>query len=276
VSPHSNSRSFSGKVALITGASSGIGAALGRALARKGAVVALLARRTGRLARVAAEIREAGGCALPVACDVTSEASVRRAVRRVRTVLGPPHIVVANAGFEVTGRFDRLTIEDYRRQFDTNVFGVLRTVYATIGDLKRTRGHLVLMGSVLGHIALPGTTAYAMSKFAITALAEGLRFELRPSHVGVVLIAPGNVTTEIRKVDNRDHLHAALTDPIPAWLRIPADRAADQIVAAILRGRRERVLTTLGQLAVTVQRHAPGLVSFVIGAAGLKGRSEPA
>jgi short-subunit dehydrogenase len=266
---------FKGKIVLITGASSGLGAALGRAFARRGAAVALLARRADRLKVLAAGIRKTGGRAVAVPCDVTQDASVRRAARRVRATLGSPHIVVANAGFEVTGPFERLMLDDYRRQFETNVFGVLRTVYATIADLKRTRGHLVFIGSVLGHIALPGTTAYAMSKFAVTALAEGLRFELRPAHVTVVLIAPGNVTTDIRKVDNADRLHPDLADPIPAWLRIPADRAAEQILAAVSRGQRERVLTKVAKVAVTVQRHVPELVSFVIGAAHLKGRAEP-
>jgi short-subunit dehydrogenase len=182
---------------------------------------------------------------------------------------------LANAGFEVTGIFDKLTIEDYRRQFETNVFGVLRTAFATLKDLKKTRGCLVLIGSLLGHIVLPATTAYSMSKFAVTALAEGLRRELRPYGISVVLITPGNVETEIRKIDNYDVLHRQLNDPIPEWLRIRADQAARKIVAAVVRHRPEAVITKIGKLAVFTERHVPELVSLAIDVGHLRGRSEP-
>ena len=267
--------SFSGKVVLITGASSGIGAALARALAARGAKVALLARRLPRLQELASEIGKGGGNALAIACDVTKADDLESAIARIRRELGFVDIAVANAGFEVTGLLETLTLEDYRRQFETNVFGVLRTIYATLDDLKKTHGKLVLMGSLLGHLALPGTSAYSMSKFAVAALGQALRLELGAYGISVVLVSPGNVETEIRKVDNRDILHAELDDPIPAWLRTSADHAAADIVTAMSRNRREAVITPLGKAVVFAERHFPTLVSAIVRRAHIRGRSEP-
>lgn len=266
---------FAGKVALVTGTSSGIGEAVVREFASEGAQVVLLGRRLGRLKRIGANIRRQGQRALVVRCDVTKKRDLARAAARARRTFGRIDIVVANAGFEVTGPLDVLTLDDYQRQFDTNVFGVLRTIYATLEDLKRTRGQLVLIGSVLGHVALPGTSAYAMSKFAVTALAHALRYELVPHGVLVTLISPGNVTTEIRQVDNHDIRHANLRDPIPNWLRVSPARAARQIVDAVARRQRDVVLTAPAKLVIFVQQHAPGLTEAVIRIGHLHGRREP-
>jgi len=268
-------RNFKGKVVLITGASSGIGAASAREFARRGATVALLARRLPRLQAVAREIRRSGGQVVVLRCDVTRNGELEQAVNQIRDKVGTIDVVLANAGFEVTGPFEKLTIRDYRRQFETNVFGVLRTAFATLDDLKANRGCLVLVGSLLGHFVLPNTTAYSMSKFAVTALAEGLRRELHPAGVSVILITPGNIETEIRKIDNKDVLHKDLRDPVPAWLRMPADRAAKKIVAAVSRRRTEAIITKVGKLAIFTERHAPGLVSLAINLGHLKGRPEP-
>ena len=146
---------FDGQVAIVTGASSGIGEAVARELARNGADVALLARRVDRLQKVAGEISQDGRKAIAVACDVTKDGDLERATERVKKELGRIDIVVANAGFGVVGRFDKLKLDDYRRQFETNVFGVLRTIYATLDEIKRTKGRFVVMGSVSGHVSLP-------------------------------------------------------------------------------------------------------------------------
>jgi len=177
--------------------------------------------------------------------------------------------VVANAGFGVTGRVEKLGLADFRRQFETNVFGVLRTVYASLDALKRSRGCLVLIGSVAGYLPAPGSSAYSMSKAAVQSLALSLRGELGPEGVSVVLITPGFVESEIRGVDNDGHLRDGAKDFIPAWLRMPSGEAAAEIVDAIIHRERERVLTRHGKLAVSLARHAPGAVA---GAAALGAR----
>jgi short-subunit dehydrogenase len=264
-----------GPVVFITGASSGIGAALAREYARRGAELALAARRTDRLDALASELQAKGRRALVLACDVTREGDLEAAVARTRDAFGRIDVVVANAGFGVVGPVDRLQLDDYRRQFETNVFGVLRTIYATLDDLKRSRGRLAILGSVSGHLATPGGSPYAMSKFAVRALAEALRHELRHVGVAVTLISPGFVESEIRLVDNEGRLKTDSRDIVPRWLRMGADPAARQIVRAIERRKREAVITGHGKALVFVQRHAPWLMSALVGLSGYRGRGEP-
>ena len=253
---------FDGKVAFITGASSGIGAALARELARHGAAVALVARRVERIDAIAAEITAAGGRAVAIAADVTKDGDQERAVAQTLSTLGHIDIAIANAGFGVGGPFTRLTLDDYRRQFETNVFGLLRTAYATLAALRATRGTLVLVGSVAGHAALPGSSPYNMSKFAVRALADALHGELEPEGVSTVLVSPGFVASELHQIDNRGRRRADRKDTIPPWLRMPATTAAKQIVRAIACRRREVVVTVHGKLLVFASHYLPHLLAW--------------
>jgi len=216
-----------------------------------------------------------GRRALVLACDVTRDGDTERAVARTRDVFGRIDVAVANAGFGVVGPVERLRLDDYRRQFETNVFGVLRTIYATLDDLKRTRGHLAIIGSVSGHLATPGGSPYAMSKFAIRALADALRSEVRAAGVAVTLLSPGFVESEIRLVDNEGRLKTTDRDRVPRWLRMSADTAARQIVTAVARRRREAVITGHGKALVFLARHFPGLMSALVSLSGYRGRTEP-
>ena len=251
---------FTGRVVLITGASSGIGAALAREVARRGAAVVLFARREERLQEVAAAIGREGGRAIAVTGDVTLRGDLDRAVAAAHEAFGRLDVVVANAGFGVGGVLERLSVDDYRRQFETNVFGVLHTIYATLPDLKATRGTLAIVGSVVGHVAPPGNSPYTMSKFAVRALANALRPELAPHGVAVVHITPGFVASEIRLHDREGRPKASARDPVPAWLVMPAETAARRIARAIVRRRRELVLTAHGKLALLLDRFVPFLL----------------
>jgi short-subunit dehydrogenase len=253
---------LSGRVAFITGASSGIGAALSREFIARGARVALAARRADRLQTLAAELGEANGRALGLVCDVTRDGDLERSVDSTRAAFGRIDILVANAGFAVRGRLDTLALADYRRQFETNVMGVLRTVVAGLEDLKRTRGCLLLMGSVSSYLALPGDSAYAMSKFAVRALANALRYELASHQIGVTLVCPGFVESEIYEIDNQGDRRPGTPRRVPRCLVMPTDRAARQIVDAVTRRSPELVITGHGRLAVFLQRHSPRLVSW--------------
>jgi short-subunit dehydrogenase len=267
---------FAGNVVFITGASSGIGAALAREFAREGADVALAARRADRLEALATEIAKTGRRALAVTCDVTRDGDLERAVNRTRAALGKLDVVVVNAGFGVRGPLERLSLEDYRRQFETNVFGVLRTIYAALDDLKKTRGRLVVIGSVSGHVGVPGSSAYSMSKFAVHGLAAALCHELAPYGVAVTLISPGFVESEIQQVDNRGVWHAEASErPIPRSIVMATPTAARKIVSAVARRRREVVITGFGKAAVLLQRHLPGVLAATIRRFGIKARRNP-
>jgi NADP-dependent 3-hydroxy acid dehydrogenase YdfG len=267
---------FAGRVVLITGASAGIGAALAREFANQGADVALAARRLARLEELAEELRRAGRRAIAIECDVTEDGALEHAVSETLDVFGRLDVAVANAGFGVVGPLERLSLDDYRRQFETNVFGVLRTASATLPALRKSRGIFVILGSVSGHVPTAGVSAYAMSKAAVAALAGSLRAEVLADGVGVVLVSPGFVESEIRRVDNRGTHHADARDPVPRWLVVPATRAARVIVRAISRRPREVVVTGHGKLAVWLSRYLPSLLAFALERGGYRSRGESA
>src|SRR5258708_648291 len=166
---------FKGKAVLITGASSGIGEELARQLGRYGAKLTLVARRHALLNALADGIASDGTQRpLVVEGDVTRAGDMERAVVESVQRWGQLDVVVANAGFGVVGTLTHLSVEDYRRQFETNVFGVLRTIYAALPEIEKGRGNVVIIGSVAGWTATPGASAYAMSKFAVRALADSI------------------------------------------------------------------------------------------------------
>lgn len=266
---------FTGKTALITGASSGIGEALARVFAAEGADLVLLARRLDRLEELATTLRQSGRSVWVFRCDVTQDGEMEAIVRAIESRGGKIDVVVANAGFGVAGALQKLSLEDYRRQFETNVFGVLRTVYATLGLLRASGGRLAIVGSVAGHVALPGASAYAMSKAAVRALADSLHGELAPQGIGVTLLSPGFVDSEIRRVDNRGRLHSEVSDPVPCWIRVPAETAAREMVQAIYRRKRERVITGHGKAIVFIHRHAPWLFRLLTRLGRARARPEP-
>jgi short-subunit dehydrogenase len=263
---------FEGKVAFITGASSGIGAAMAREFARRGANVVLLARRWERLEALALEVRARGRSALTIRCDVTVDGDLEAAVEKTLEKFGRIDWVVANAGFGVAGAVHKLELDDYRRQFETNVFGVLRTVQATRDALITSRGAVGIMGSVMSFLALPAGSPYSMSKHAIRALAASLRAEMRRHGVGVTLLAPGFVDSEIRQVDNMGHRHEAAREKIPGWLRMDTDRAAVKLVKGVVRRKAVVVITFHGKLVVFLERHFPWLVSFLVRVLGVDKR----
>lgn len=265
---------FENHVVLITGASSGIGAALARELAREGAQLVLFARRRERLEALTAELGAAGAEAIAHVGDVTRREDLDAAVALAARRFGRLDMVVANAGFGVVGRVEKLELEDYRRQFETNVFGVLSTVKACLPEIRKTRGRLVLIGSVAGHVTYPNGSPYSMSKFAVRALAGALDYELRPHGVSVTLISPGFIESEIRQVDNRGAHHPHAKEPLPKWLVMPTDVAARKIVRAAYRRRRETIITAHGKVLVGLQRFAPWVLRLAA-RYGARGRSEP-
>jgi NADP-dependent 3-hydroxy acid dehydrogenase YdfG len=181
-------------VFLITGASSGIGAATARAAAEAGYRLVLAARRVERLEELAAEL---GGPerALAVACDVTEWEEQEAMVRAALEAYGRLDVVLGNAGFGAPRGFLESTPEHWKTMVLTNVYGVALTIRATLPALKESQGHLLLTSSVAGRRALPGSL-YGATKWAVTAMGEAARQELNESGVRVTLIEPGMVDTE--------------------------------------------------------------------------------
>lgn len=255
---------FQDQVVLITGASSGIGAELARQFAAEGASVVVTARRLDRLNDLESEILSAGGVARALACDVTQSEDLRSAVSAVREEFGRIDVVIANAGFGVGGQFSKLTVDDFRRQLDTNFFGVVATLEATLADLEESRGCFVVMGSVAGLIAFPGSSPYGASKAAAHSFALALQAELEASGVDVVLLAPGYIDSEIRQVDKTGAHHADWHDPVPSWVRMRTPRAARKMIHAIRKRRRLRIITFHGHVIAFMGRFFPGLTNWLI------------
>jgi short-subunit dehydrogenase len=249
------------KSVLITGASSGIGEELAVQLAAAGAKLVLAARRREQLEVLAAKIVQAGRSKPVVAeCDVTRDGDLERAVEAGVRAWGKLDIAIANAGFGVTGPIARLALDDYRRQFETNVFGVLRTIHAALPELEKTRGNLAINGSVAGWVASPGSSPYAMSKFALRALANSITPELRRMGVTVTLLSPGFVVSNIRRVDKDGVFHANARDRAPEWIQARTDVAVREILRAVARGKREQIVTFHGKVLVALQRFQPWII----------------
>lgn len=259
---------------MVTGASSGIGDALVRESVARGMDVVLCARRQERLNDLAAWVTSQGRRALVVVCDVTQPADCERAVSEAITYFGQIDVVIANAGFGVVGQVFELTIADYERQFATNVYGVLNTFYATWEALKKSKGNFAAVGSVNGYVALPGNSAYAMSKFAVRGLCDSLRLEAKAFGVSVTHIAPGFVRSEIRKVSNDGKLQFHAKDPVPDWIQMPADKAARQILRAVTKRRAELIVTFHGKVFAWWARHFPRSFRFALGASNIRARPE--
>ncbi|HYL86410.1 MAG TPA: SDR family NAD(P)-dependent oxidoreductase [Candidatus Angelobacter sp.] len=249
---------FQDKVVLITGASSGIGEEMALQLGQAGAKLTLTARRTELLESVA-QRTEAGGKPRPLVfeCDVTRDGDVERAVAETVRQRGKLDVVIANAGFGVVGALKKLTVDDYRRQFETNVFGVLRTLYAALPEIEKAKGNIAIVGSVSGWASSPGASPYTMSKFAVRALANSITPELRLAGVKVTLISPGFVASNIRRVDNQGKVHADMKEPIPDWIVVDTDKAVRQMLRAIARGQREAIITGHGKALVALERFMP-------------------
>ena len=261
---------FEGQVALITGASAGIGEALAKEFARQGARIVLLARRQERLKAIANEIDSSGQKVLAIECDVTQDGDLAKAVSLTRDKFGRIDVVVANAGWSLRGYLSELTVEDYQRQWETNVFGVLRTIYATVEDLKKTKGRLVIISSVKSYIALAGDSPYSSSKFALKALCQSFSRELATDGVSVTHVCPGYVATEIRKIDRQGTFQENQPDPIAPILLKSAEKTAKDIVKAVYRRQQEQVLTSYGKLVVWLQRYFPRSISWLISALKIK------
>ncbi|MGY1715759.1 SDR family NAD(P)-dependent oxidoreductase [Geodermatophilus sp. SYSU D01106] len=191
-------RPLTGKVALVTGASSGIGEATAVALAGAGAAVAVGARRADRLEALAGRLRDGGARVLTLDLDVTDEASCRAAVARTREELGGLDVLVNNAGVMLLGTIVGADVEDWRRMLSTNVLGLMYMTHAAIdGMVDQGSGDVVNISSVAGRTARKGAGVYNASKWAVNAFSESLRQEVTTRGVRISLVEPGAVATEL-------------------------------------------------------------------------------
>ncbi len=220
--------SFANRVAVITGASSGIGRELAKVLAAEGWKVGLIARRRDRLGELADEIHQAGGESACAAADVGNRNQTRESIEAIRGALGPIDLLIANAGIGMPTLLDPVNVEDIEQMFRVNVLGVVYAIEAVLPEmLHRGRGHLAAVSSLAAYKGMPGESAYCASKAAVNYYLEGLRIHLRDRGIAVTTICPGFVRTPM----------TAVNEFYMPWL-LEADEAARRIVRALRRRRK--------------------------------------
>ncbi len=238
---------LAGTVALVTGASSGIGEATARALAAEGAAVALVARRRERLDAVAQEIRAGGGHALAVAADITDILQAEEAVRLVVAEFGRLDTLINNAGLMLVGPVADAPGDEWERMLAVNVHGLLHITRAALphlargaADALRRVADIVSVSSTAGRVANSGNAVYSMTKFGVGAFSEALRKEMLPQRVRVALVEPGTVDTELG-THVRDGVRDAIDRQIGDMEKLRPEDIAEAISFIVTRHRRVAV-----------------------------------
>jgi NADP-dependent 3-hydroxy acid dehydrogenase YdfG len=230
-------------VALVTGASSGIGEAAALALSAEGAKVALAARRKDRLDTLSATIRERGGTALVLDVDITDEAQARDAVERTVGELGRLDTLVNNAGVMLLGPATQAPLSEWQRMVELNVLGLLYCAHAALphllraaADSPRQVADLVNISSVAGRVPRNGSGVYNLTKHGIGAFSESLRQEITRQHVRVSLVEPGATATELAS-HNRPEVQEQMKQRFATMQRLQAEDIADAISYIVTRPR---------------------------------------
>ena len=255
------------RVAVVTGASSGLGAATAVAFAREGYAVVLAARRPERLAEVARRCDEAGaksGCFPIVPTDVSKQEDVEALIRQAVERFGCVDVLVNNAGFGVQARVHETTDEQMREIFDVNFFGVFYGCKAVAPVMMRQRsGHIFNISSVIGKRGCPLNGAYSATKFAVCGLSEAMRVEMIPYNVRITIVCPGMTDTDFfRHVRGGTSLHRTSYARLRGLM--PAEKVARQIVKTVGKNKPELVFSGAGRLLIFINARWPRLADRIM------------
>jgi len=260
-----------GKVVLITGGSRGLGLAMAREFAAQGARLVLCARDERELDIAAAELTASGAEVLAVPCDVTVQEDVVRMVNEATARFGQIDVLINNAGIIAVGAVPSQTLVDYQEAMDVMFWGVVYPTLAVLPQMmRRGSGHIGNITSIGGKISVPHLVPYGCAKFAAVGFSEGLRAELARYNIRVTTVVPGLMRTGshlnayFKGNHHQEFTWFSLSATLPG-IAMNASRAARRIVAAVLRGQAEIVLTPQAKLAVLAHGIAPGLTSDVLG-----------
>jgi NADP-dependent 3-hydroxy acid dehydrogenase YdfG len=221
-----------GKVVVVTGASSGLGEAAVRFLADHGAKLAIGARRTDRLQALADDIERKGGSIFSLGVDVTEKDQVRNLVESAVGTYGRIDVMLNNAGIMPLSPIDRYKTDEWDQMIDVNIKGVLYGIAAALPHMQKQKsGHIINVASVAGHVLFPTGTVYCATKFAVRAISEGLRQEVKPYDIRTTIISPGAVVSELAEtISEPDVLE---TIRAANEIAIPADSFARMVAFAI-------------------------------------------
>ena len=248
-----------GKVAVVTGASSGIGEATARALSGRGASVVLAARSVDRLRTLEHEISAAGGRVLAVEADVSDVASVEAMIEQSTDTFGAVDVLVNNAGLGLSGRVSDVRAEDLRYVFEVNVIGALNCIQTALPHI-RSGGRIINVSSVVGKRAIPKVGAYCATKSALNALSDSLRVEVAEKRITVTSVYPGTTRTAFRDNSRRTK------DEKRGWRPkgVTPDLVAEKIARAAEKGGRDVYVTLPDRLFVAGVTLLPGLADRVL------------
>jgi NADP-dependent 3-hydroxy acid dehydrogenase YdfG len=222
-----------GKVVVIAGASSGMGEAAARHLSQLGAKVVMGARRTERLDALVSEITAAGGEALAVATDVTQLEDVTRLVDTAVETFGRIDVLINNAGVMPLSALESLKVDEWNQMIDVNIRGVLHGIAAALPHMKAQKsGQIITTSSVAGHLVFPASAVYSATKFAVRAICEGFRQEVKAYNIRTTILCPGAVKTELLDHISDETVRSANSDYV-AQIGIPADSYARMAAFAI-------------------------------------------
>lgn len=226
-------QNIEGKVVVITGASSGLGEAAARMLSAEGATVVLGARRADRIQSLADELKKNGGKALALTTDVTDAVQVKKLVDTAVEIFGRVDVIINNAGLMPHSPLERLKIDDWNQMIDVNIKGVLYGIAAALPHMKTQKaGQIINVSSVAGHKVNPGGAVYSATKYAVRAISEGLRQEVKPYNIRTTVISPGAVATELPNSATEPDVAAGLKKFYDE-MAIPADSFARAVVFAM-------------------------------------------
>ncbi|GLQ90382.1 SDR family NAD(P)-dependent oxidoreductase [Dyella flagellata] len=224
------------RVALVTGASSGIGEATALALAEQGAKVAIAARRKDRLEQLAAKLAELGAEPLLLVADLASEAEAQRVVKETQAHYGRLDILVNNAGVMYLEPVAEADLGRWRRMLELNVLSLIASTQAALAGMRARRdGHIVNISSVAGRVANPNAAAYAATKFGVVGFSESLRREVYKDNIRVSVIEPGMVDTELREHIGHEASRRAVNARAGEMRQLQAEDIADTVLFCVTR-----------------------------------------
>jgi short-subunit dehydrogenase len=252
---------IAGQVAIVTGASSGIGESTAREFARAGAITVLAARRAERLERLAEEIRQMGGVALPVPTDLTDPHRISNLVQKTLSNFARIDILANIAGWGHYDWFEELTTENLRKPYDANIIGMAELIGQVLPTMKaQSSGFILNMSSYASKVAVPPLTVYASTKSAVDGLTDGLRRELAPWGIKVMRIHPSAVTgTEFKEKAVTDGGVTYQTLPLG---RVSREQVAKEIVKLIEQPRRSLFVGRLYDVAVFLNTWFPAFIDW--------------
>ncbi len=255
---------MSAPVAIITGASSGIGRACALTFAEEGYRVALAARSRDKLQEVADTIENKGGQALSIPTDVSRKKSCQHLIQQTKEKWGQINLLINNAGISMRALFQEVKLEVLEQLMQVNFWGAVYCTKFALPSIIETQGSIVGISSIAGFKGLPGRTGYSASKFAMQGFLESLRIELRPQQVHVMVVAPGFTASDIRKKARDKKGEQQSHTPLNEKKLMAPSTVSKRVLNGVQRQKRQIVLTRQGKWTVFLNKWMPGFMDKMV------------